>query len=47
MDEHDISYKIIEGKTVADGLMKAKDLLPLLKKSNAYGYETFKKLVTF
>ena len=27
--------------------MKASELLPLLKKTNAYGYERFKKLVTF
>jgi len=27
--------------------MKASDLLPLLKESNAYGYENFKKLISF
>jgi len=26
---------------------KAKDLLPILEKTNAYGYEKFKKLVNF
>ena len=26
---------------------KAKDLLPILKKTNAYGYEKFKQLVNF
>ena len=51
MDTHGIPYRI-EGtgsnaKTVEISPMKAKDLLPLLKKNNAYGYEKFKSLLTF
>ena len=34
-------------KTVEDAPILAKDLLPLLKKTSAYGYERFAKLVTF
>jgi hypothetical protein len=32
---------------VLDKGIKAKDLFPILKKSNAYGFDKFKSLVTF
>ena len=47
MDAHNIPYKVVSDKTVELSPMKAKDLLPLLKKNNAYGYEKFKSLLTF
>jgi hypothetical protein len=37
----------MEQNGITNTEMKAKDLLPLLKKSNAYGFERFKSLVTF
>ena len=42
--------RIFEGEEKAKVLekgIKAKDLLPILKKENAYGYERFKSLVNF
>ncbi len=47
MDKHKIPYEIIDGKTKENNSMKAETLLPLLEKSNAYGLEKFKKLITF
>ena len=47
MQNNDIEFKVENGETVELKPIKAKDLFPILKKSNAYGYEKFKQLVTF
>jgi hypothetical protein len=47
MQRHNIPFKVEGDKTIEIAPMKAIDLLPLLEKSNAYGVERFKKLITF
>jgi len=47
MQSNNIPYKIENDKTVEVEPIAAKDLLPLLKKTSAYGYEKFKSLLTF
>lgn len=45
MDENNIPYKYEDGRLTEDKPIKAKDLLPLLEKSNAYGLDKFKELI--
>lgn len=45
MDKNNIPYEIINDKVVEKNKIKAKDLLPMLEKSNAYGFERFKSLI--
>ncbi len=47
MDANKIPYTVIDGNTVEKKPIKAKDLLPILQKNNAYGLEKFKQLITF
>ena len=47
MDKNGIDYDVVGGRTVEKSPIKAKDLLPILEKSNAYGLERFKQLITF
>jgi hypothetical protein len=48
LNQNNIDYSIDEnGETVEKQPMKALDLLNILEKSNAYGVEKFKSLVTF
>jgi hypothetical protein len=47
MQNNKIDFKIIGDDTVEIKPILAKDLLPILEKSNAYGLEKFKSLVTF
>ena len=47
MQQHNIPFDVIEGNTVEKKPITAKELLPLLEKSNAYGIERFKSLITF
>ena len=47
MDKNNIPYKIENDRTIEENPMKAKDLLPLLEKSNAYGVSKFKELISF
>jgi hypothetical protein len=47
MDSNKISYKVVDGNTVELSPIKACDLLKLLEKSNSYGLDKFKKLITF
>ena len=47
MDSNKIPYKIENGETVEVNPITAKELLPLLQKSNAYGLSKFLALITF
>jgi len=47
MERNGIPYKVEDGKTVEVKPISAKDLLPILEKSNAYGVNKFKQLITF
>ena len=47
MKSNNIPYKIKDGKTTELKPIKAIDLLPMLKKTNAYGFEKIEKLITF
>ena len=47
MQSYNIEFKIVDGKTVEVNPIVAKELYAILEKSNAYGFEKFKKLVTF
>lgn len=47
MQRNNIPFKVENDKTVEVNPIKAKDLLPLLEKSNAYGIERFRSLLTF
>ncbi|WP_300440591.1 hypothetical protein, partial [Christiangramia sp.] len=47
MDKHNIAYTVQDGETVEENPIKAKDLLPILEKSHAYGVERFKDLIQF
>jgi hypothetical protein len=45
MDRHGIKYIESNGRVVEEAPVKAKDLLKLLKKDNAYGVDRFEKLI--
>ena len=45
MQANGIEYKIVDKETVEVTPIKAKDLLPILEKSNAYGIEKIKSLL--
>jgi hypothetical protein len=45
MDSIGIKYQVIGNETIEDKKIKAKDLLPILEKANAYGLDRFKKLI--
>jgi hypothetical protein len=47
MEKNGISFKIENGRTVEEKTIKAKDLIPMLEKHNAYGLEKFKSLLSF
>ena len=47
MNNNQIPFKVVDNETVEEKPIKAKKLLILLEKTNAYGLQTFKKLVTF
>ena len=47
MQNNNIPFKVIGNDTVEIKPIKAKDLFSILEKSNAYGFEKFKSLVTF
>jgi hypothetical protein len=47
MQHNNIPFKVENDKTVEVSPMKAVDLLPILEKSNAYGIDRFKKLITW
>ena len=47
MRTNGIPFKIENGETKEVKPIKAKDLLPILIKNNAYGVEKFKKLIAF
>lgn len=47
MLNNNIPFKVVGDDTVELKPIKAKELLPILEKSNAYGVERFKSLVTF
>jgi hypothetical protein len=47
MDKNGIAYNVVDGRTIEKSPIKAKDLLPILEKSNAYGLDKFKRLINF
>jgi hypothetical protein len=47
LEANKIPYEVIDEKTVEKQPMKAKELFSILEKTNAYGFEKFKSLVTF
>ncbi len=47
LQSNNIPYKVENDRTVEVEPITAKDLLPLLEKTGAYGYERFKALLTF
>jgi hypothetical protein len=47
MQANDVAYNVVGQDTVEVEPIKAKDLLPMLEKSKAYGVEKFKSLITF
>jgi hypothetical protein len=47
MSKNDIEYDMVDCDIVEKKPIKAVDLLPLLEKTNAYGVEKFKQLITF
>ena len=47
MNRNNIPYKVIDNETVELKPIKAKDLLPILEKSNAYGIDKIKSLINF
>ena len=47
MQRNNLEFNIIEGETVEINPIKAKDLLPILEETNAYGVDKFKSLITF
>ena len=47
LKQNNIPYKIIDGDPVENKPIKAKDLLPILEKSNAWGVEKFKSLINW
>jgi hypothetical protein len=47
MRENNIDFNFVYGEAVEVEKIKAKDLLPMLEKSNAYGLDKFKSLIQF
>jgi hypothetical protein len=47
MQANGLEYDVVGNETVERNPIKAKDLLPILKKNNAYGYDKIKSLITF
>jgi hypothetical protein len=47
LQNNNIPYKMVGSEPVELKPIKAKDLLPILEKSNAYGVHKFKQLITF
>ena len=47
MEQNNIPFKIEDGKLIEVNPIKAKDLLPILEKNNAYGLSRFKQLIKF
>jgi hypothetical protein len=47
MQNNNIPFKVVDDETVELKPLKAIDILPILKKTNAYGYERLKSLITF
>ena len=47
MEANELSFTIVNGETVESKPIKAKDLLPILEKTNAYGLQRLKSLITF
>ena len=47
MKSNNIPFNIVDGDTVETSPIKAKDLIPMLEKTNAFGIEKIKKLITF
>ncbi len=47
MEANKIPYEIVDGQTVEKKAIKASELLPILKKTNAYGLNKFESLLTF
>ena len=46
MDKHGIKYEVVNDKAVVKQKITAKQLLEILEKDNAYGLNSFKKLIT-
>ena len=47
MQNNNIEYKVEDGETIELHPIKAKDIVPILKKTNAYGFEKIQKLLNF
>ena len=47
MEQNGIPFKFEDGKLIEVKPIKAKDLLPILEKNNAYGLSRFKQLINF
>ena len=47
MQNNNIPFKVVDNSTVELEPIKAKDLLPLLQKTNAYGLQKIKELINF
>ena len=47
MEDNGIEFEVLDGELKEKNPIKAKDLLPILKKSNAYGVNKFIELITF
>jgi hypothetical protein len=47
MKSHNIPFDVVNDETIEKEPIKAVDLLPILEKVRAYGYEKFKQLITW
>jgi hypothetical protein len=47
MQANGLEYDVVDNETVERNPIKAKDLLPILEKNKAYGYDKIKSLITF
>ena len=47
MINNNIPFNVVDSESIVLEPISAKDLLPLLEKSNAYGLNKFKELLTF
>ena len=47
MIQNNIPFEIIDGETVEKKPLKASELLPILERNHAYGYEKFRELIQF
>ncbi len=47
MRNNNIPFKVVDGETVEEKPIAAKELLPMLEKTNAYGLDKVKQLVNF